>query len=117
MIKVFFKIAWRNLIRNKTYSLINMIGLASGLACFILIAMYVADELSFDAYNKHAERIYRINSSIRMGGSELNLAVSSDPMGATLKKDYPEVEQFTRLYASSGSKVIKKGPEYITEQA
>lgn len=117
MIRIFFKIAWRNLVRNKTYSLINTIGLASGLACFILIAMYVADELSFDRHHKNAERIYRINSSIKMGGSELNLAVTSDPMGATLKKDYPQIEEFTRLYSSSGSRLIKKGTEYIDESA
>lgn len=115
MLKVFFKIAWRNLVRNKTYSLINMIGLASGLACFILIAMYVSDELSFDRFNVKADRIYRINSNIKLGGSELNLAVTSDPMGNALKKDYPQIEEFTRIYASGGGKLIKKGNEFISE--
>lgn len=115
MIQLFFKIAWRNLNRNKTYSLINMVGLASGLACFILIAMYVSDELSFDKFHEKGDRIYRINSNIRLGGSELNLAVTSDPMGAALKSDYPQIEEFTRIYASSGPRLIKKGNEYINE--
>ncbi|MGZ8525879.1 MAG: ABC transporter permease, partial [Chitinophagaceae bacterium] len=106
MIKNYLKIAWRNLVRNKTFSLINIVGLAIGLACFIMIALYVTDELSFDRYNEKADRIYRVNSIIRFGGTELDLAVCSDPMGATLKKDYPQVEEFVRFYNSNGSKLV-----------
>ena len=115
MLKLFFKIAWRNLRRNKTYSLINIIGLAIGLASFVLIALYVTDELSYDRYNTKASRIYRINTSVKMGGYENNMAATSDPMGAALKKDYPEVEQYTRFYAASGSRLIRKGNEFINE--
>jgi putative ABC transport system permease protein len=115
MIKNYFKIAWRNLVKNKTFSFINIIGLASGLACFILIALYVADELSYDRFNEKAGRIYRINSDVIFGGNELHLAVASDPMGATLKKDYPQVEEFVRFFTSRGSKLIKKGNEFIRE--
>ena len=64
MFQNYFKVAWRNLVKNKTFSFINIIGLASGLACFILIALYVADELSYDCFNEKADRIYRINSDI-----------------------------------------------------
>lgn len=115
MIKNYFKIAWRNLVKNKTFSFINIIGLASGLACFILIALYVADELSYDRFNEKAGRIYRINSDIVFGGNKLHLAVASDPMGAVLKKDYPQVEEFARFFTSGGSKLIKKGNEFIRE--
>ncbi len=115
MIKNYFKIAWRNLVKNKTFSFINIIGLASGLACFILIALYVADELSYDRFNEKAGRIYRINSDVIFGGNKLHLAVASDPMGATLKKDYPQVEEFVRFFISGGSKLIKKGNEFIRE--
>ena len=115
MFKNYFKIAWRNLVKNKTFSLINIIGLASGLACFILIALYVTDELSYDRFNEKAGRIYRINSDIVFGGNKLHLAVASDPMGAALKKDYPQVEEFVRFFTSSGSKLIKKGNEFIRE--
>ena len=117
MIKNYLKIAWRNLVKNKTFSLINIIGLATGLACFILITLYVTDELSYDKYHEKADRIYRVNSDIRFGGTDLKLAVSSDPMGATLKKDYPQVEQYVRLYNSSGSKLVKKNKEFINENA
>jgi len=115
MIKNYFKIAWRNLIRNKTFSFINIIGLAIGLSCFLLIALYVLDELSYDRFNVNADRIYRVNSSIRFGGGELNAGVSSDMMGQLLKKDYPQVEQFTRIYNSTGAKLLKKGTAFINE--
>jgi putative ABC transport system permease protein len=115
MIRNFLKVAWRNLVKNRTFSIINITGLAAGLASFILIVLYVVDELSYDKYNEKAARIYRVNSDIRFGGSELRLAVTSDPMGATLKKDYPQVEEFVRFYASGGSKQVKKGDQYLNE--
>src|ERR1017187_1001832 len=115
MIKNFLKTAWRNLIKNKTYSIINILRLAIGLSCFLLIAMYVLDELSFDRYNDKAGRIYRINSDIKFGGAEMHMPVTSDKMGQLLKKDYPEAEQYTRIYTFNGNKLIKKGNEYINE--
>jgi putative ABC transport system permease protein len=117
MIRNYIKVAWRNLLKNKVFSFINIIGLATGLSCFILITLYVSDEISYDKFNEKADRIYRINSFIRLGGSELKLAVSSDPMGATLKKDFPQVEEYVRFYNSNGSKSIKKGNEFINEPA
>ncbi len=115
MIANYFKIAWRNLLKNKIFSFINVAGLAIGLCCFIMIALYVTDELSYDRFHEKADRIYRIHSDIRFGGTDLKLAVSADPTGPVLKKDYPQVEQYARIYASDGSKHIKKGKEYIVE--
>ena len=117
MIKNYFKIAWRNLLKNKGFTAINIIGLSLGIGCFIMISMFVIDELSYDRYHENADRIYRINSDIIFGGTEMSMAVSSDPMGEALKTDYPEVENYVRLYASQGSKLIKKGNEYINESA
>jgi putative ABC transport system permease protein len=116
MFKNYLKVALRNLWKNKSFSAINIFGLAVGLATCLLIVLYVADEVSYDRYNEKSDRIYRINSDIKFGGGDLHLAVASDPMGATLKKDYPQVEEFTRVYTSSGSKLIKKGTEFIREQ-
>ncbi|TAL40397.1 MAG: ABC transporter permease [Chitinophagaceae bacterium] len=115
MLKNYLKVAWRSLLKGRIFSLINITGLASGLACFILIALYVADELSYDRFNEKASRIYRINSEILFGGNNLHLAVCSDPMGAALKKDYPQVEEYVRFYNSNGYKMLKKGNEYIRE--
>ena len=117
MFKSYLTIAWRNLLKNKAFSLINIIGLAAGLACFLLISIYIVDELSYDRYHKNADRIYRTHADIRFGGNELKLAVSSDMMGATLKKDYPEVEEYTRIYSSGGAKMIKKENNWINEPA
>jgi putative ABC transport system permease protein len=116
MLRNYFKVAWRNLVKNRGYTLLNITGLAIGLTSFLLIALYVIDELSYDQFHEKGDRIYRINSDIRFGGSDLHLAVTSDPMGATLKRDYPQVEQFCRIYASSGSKLIRKGNEFVNEQ-
>ena len=116
MLRNYLKIAIRNLWKNKTFSFINIAGLAIGLSCFLLIALYVLDELSFDKYNANADRIYRINSDIRFGGADLHMPVTSDMMGQLLKKDYPQVEQYTRIYTFNGDKLIKKGNEYINEE-
>src|SRR5580765_1707186 len=106
MLKNYLKIAWRNLKKNKTFSIINITGLAIGLSCFLLIALYVLDELSYDRYNANAENIYRVNCDVKFNGSELRLPVASDMMGQTLKKDYPQVKEFTRIFAGSGGKQI-----------
>lgn len=115
MFRNFIKVALRNLWKNKTFSFINIFGLSVGLCCFLLIVIYVTDELGYDRYNANADRIYRINSDIRFGGNELHLPVTSDMMGSVLKKDYPEVENYTRIYTSNGNKLIKKGTQYINE--
>ncbi|WP_405207314.1 ABC transporter permease [Aquimarina sp. LLG6339-5] len=117
MIRNYLKIAWRNLIKNKGITFINTAGLSLGICCFILIALFVTDEISYDRFHQKADQIYRINSDILFGGTEMHMAVSSDPMGATLKKDYPEVEEYARIYASEGSKLIRKGTELIDEYA
>ncbi len=116
MFKNYFKIAIRNLWKSKGFTLINIAGLAIGLSCFILIALYVVNELGYDRFYPNAERIYRVDADIKFGGNELRLCVSSDPMGATLKKDYPQVEDYTRIYASEGSKIVRKGNDYINEE-
>jgi putative ABC transport system permease protein len=116
MLRNYFITAWRNLIKNKAFSIINILGLSTGLTCFLLILLFVQDELHYDQFNQKADRTYRIFSKIRFGGTDLEFPVSPDPMGAVLKKDYPQVEQFTRIYTSNGSKQIKKGNLYINEQ-
>lgn len=116
MFRNYLKTAWRNLRKNKTFSFLNILGLAIGLSCFLLIVLYVVDELSFDRFHDKANRIYRIHSDIRFGGSDLNLTVSSDPLGAALKNDYPQVEAYTRIFNNYGEKLIKKGDQFITEQ-
>ncbi len=115
MIKNYFKIAFRSLWKNKGYSAINIFGLAIGLATCLLITLYVTNELSYDNYTKNADRIYRINSDLRFGGGDLHMTQTSDMMGQLLKKDYPQVEEYTRIFNNDGDKLIKKGNEFINE--
>lgn len=115
MIQNYIKIAWRSLLRNKFFSIINIFGLAIGLCSFLLITLYITDELSYDKHFVDAERIFRINSDINFGGTNIKLSQSGDPMGAVLKKDFPQVEQFTRIYTNEGSNLVKKGTDFIEE--
>src|SRR5580704_4270739 len=97
MIKNLFKTAFRNLLRNKGFTAINVLGLALGLATCILIVFYVFDELSYDRYNTKADRIYRVNEDIKFGGNTNSYAVSPAPMAAAMKADFPEIEQVVRF--------------------
>src|ERR1043165_1567617 len=114
MFKNYIKIALRNLWKNKGFSAINIIGLAIGLATCLLIMLFVLDELSFDRYNKKADRIYRVDGDIKFGGNRFILASAPDPMGPTLKKDFPQVEQFVR-FRSDGGLLIKKGNDNVQQ--
>lgn len=116
MMSNYFKIAWRNLIKNKFFSLINIFGLAIGICSFLLISLFILDELSYDKHFKNADRIYRINSDILFGGTSMKLSQSADPMGAVLKKDYPQVEQYTRIYTNEGGNFVKKGNQFVFEE-
>jgi putative ABC transport system permease protein len=107
MIKNYFKIAWRNLWKNKGFSTINIFGLAVGIACCLLITLYVTDEISYDRFHEKGERIYRLNLDIKFGGSEQSVAQTSDRLGPVLKKDYPQVEDYVRFY-DRGPFLIKK---------
>ncbi len=97
MIKNYLRIAVRNLRNHKAYSLINIVGLAVGVACCMLILLYVLDELSYDKFNHDYSRIYRIEAELKMEGRELNMAVSPAPLGGTLVREFPEVVQYARI--------------------
>jgi putative ABC transport system permease protein len=115
MLKNYLKIAVRNLLRHKMYSFINICGLAIGIACCILILLYINNELSYDSFHKNAKRIFRINQDLKFGATELALPVCSDMMGPILKNDYPQVEEYTRLYVYE-TKMVKQGNDYNKEQ-
>src|SRR6266487_4322722 len=97
MIHTYMKQAWRSLSQNKTYSLLNIIGLAASLTCFAFIAAWVNDELSYDKFNKNYDRIFRLTDLEKTESGIVESAVSSAPMSMALKNDYPEVEQTARL--------------------
>lgn len=106
MLRNYIKIAWRNLLKHKVFSIINVSGLAIGVAAFWLISLYVADEWSYDRYHAKADRVFRVAQHGEWNGGKFNLAVTSPPYGPTLKNDYPEVEDFARIDAEGGGKVV-----------
>ena len=98
MIRNYLKIAWRNLKRNKVYSFINIFGLAVGMACCIVIMLFVQDELSYDRFNENSNRIYRITMKRTLpGGREFHSSVSYGVMGPNLVNDFPEVVSAVRI--------------------
>jgi putative ABC transport system permease protein len=103
MIRNYIKIALRVIKRNKVYSFLNIFGLATGMAAFILISLYVSHELSFDRYHKNADSIYRVAEEIPftyMGSNKF--ATTPAPLAAALVNEYPEVVSSTRFRRSEG---------------
>jgi putative ABC transport system permease protein len=107
MLKNYFRIAWRNLIRNKTYSLLILCGLATGMTCAAVLWLYVYDELSFDRYHRRADRIYRLNLQIKWSGNEYKLGIASAPFGPALQDEYPGIEQTLRV--KKGAQLFRVG--------
>ena len=102
MFKNLFSVALRNLKKNPGYSFLNIFGLTIGITFSLFLIFYIKDELSYDRYNKRADRIYRINSYIQEPEKEvMKWAIGQFPLGPALKKDYPEVEQFVRFVSNN----------------
>jgi putative ABC transport system permease protein len=97
MLKNYIVIAWRNLSKHKLYTTINIVGLAIGMAACVVITLFVFYERSFD--RMHTKNIYRLNEVQKWPGmlSPQKVALSMFPMGPTLKEDFPEVKNYTRV--------------------
>ncbi|RRQ50391.1 ABC transporter permease [Maribacter algicola] len=91
MFKNYIKIAWRNLLKNKGYSAINIGGLAIGMTCFLLIAMFIKNELSYDSYHEKGNRIYRVVHHSSADNIQDRWIWGNAPVGPALKSDFPEV--------------------------
>jgi putative ABC transport system permease protein len=116
MFKSYFRIAIRNLWRNKVFSAINIFGLALGIATCLLIMLFVQHELSYDRYNVKADRIFRVVFRGTMEGGEIKEANVMPPVAQTLKKDYPEVLEATRI-RSYGTPRVSYGTKTFKEDA
>ena len=100
MIKNYVKIAFRNLWRHRSFSLINIIGLAIGMTACFLIFMYVKFELSYDNFNQNSDEIYRVVSDIKTPTETLHWPSSIAPIGPALQQDYPEIKANTRIFGT-----------------
>ena len=114
MIRNYVTIAWRNLNRNRAFSAINIVGLSIGLATCILISLFVLDELSYDRYNEKADRIVRVYFQGSMNGGKIKEAVVMPPTAQTLKQEYPEVLEATRV-RDGGVPIIAYGNQTFKE--
>ncbi|KPM30838.1 Putative ABC transporter, permease protein [Croceitalea dokdonensis DOKDO 023] len=93
MFKNYLKIAWRNLMKKKAFSLVNIFGLATGLAACMLLILYVLDETSYDSHHAEVEQIYRVATQVE----DKKWAATPAPLAQGLKTDFPEVETVTRI--------------------
>jgi len=102
MLRNYFKIAFRNLKKHKVFSFVNIAGLSVGLAIFWMIALYIADEMSYDRYLPNADRVYRVVHSANWDGGSFRLAVTPAPFAPTLQHDYSEIENAVRIDPEGG---------------
>ena len=118
MIKNYFKIAFRSLWKNKGFSFINIIGLATGITCSLLIFLFVKEETSYDKFHKDADQVYRIvKDFINDDGSRIPDATTPVPLAPALQREVPEVESITRIRPNWGrSYLIQYKDKKISEQ-
>jgi putative ABC transport system permease protein len=102
MFKSYFKTAIRFLLKNKTFSFINIIGLATGTLCCLYIVLYVQDQYSYDKHHKNVNDIYRVTTTLQLTGDNHNNSTSSPPIVPGLKNDFPEVIQYARAVGAAG---------------
>jgi putative ABC transport system permease protein len=115
MLKNYINTAIRNLKKNPLYTLINVFGLAVGMACCIVILLFVQDELSFDRYHENADNLYRITSHWEMGGRELHYATAPGTMGPSLVEEYPEIIDSVRVVIHRWFVVEYEGKKLTTD--
>src|SRR3954471_11513666 len=113
MIKNFFKIAFRNLFRNKGFSTINILGLAIGMASAILILLWIQNELGYDKFHEKIDRIYTLNNRDKFNGELWAWNTTPKILAPTLQQDYPEVEEAVRV--SGASFLMSVGDKHLIE--
>lgn len=118
MLRNYFKIAIRTLVKNKKLSLINIFGLAVGMACTLLIFLFVQDELSYDRFHKDANSIYRVvKDFINDDGSRIPDATTPAPLAAAMQREIPEVVTVTRVHPNwGGNTIVEYGDKKISEE-
>lgn len=123
MYKSYFKIGWRNLLKNKAFSTINISGLAIGLAACLLILQFVTYQLSFDKFNEKLDRTYRVTNDRFQNGKLIQHGTIMYPtIGPAMAKDYPEIEEYTRLMPAGelnvivGDKNFRGGTAFFTDE-
>lgn len=110
MLQNYLKIALRNLVKNKIYSTINIVGLAIGMSVSVLILMFVMHEFSYDKFHANHDRIFRLVGSFQMGDQKMQFSSFSAELGASLKRSSSRIKEYVRV-KSAVDKVVFKNPE------
>lgn len=118
MIKNYFKIAFRNLIKRKGFSLLNILGLTTGMSVCLLIILFIQSELGYDRHNKKADQIYRVALERYYPGRSTSYAIIPQSFAGAIKSEYPEVLESTRLYnfAGAGNFILRIGDKTFEEK-
>jgi putative ABC transport system permease protein len=116
MIKNYFKVAIRNILKYKFYSAINILGMTIGITACLLIIIYVADELSYDRFHEKADRIYQLGLHGKIAGQDLRVANTCPPLAQALVNEVPGVEDATRIVPFYGQPVVKNEEKVFTEK-
>jgi putative ABC transport system permease protein len=99
MIKNYLKIAWRNMLKSKLFSAINVFGLSVGMTCCMLLLLYILSETSFDKHQEHVNELYLVRSeNVRFSGEKMDNPRAPSPYAQALKQEFPEVVQVTRAW-------------------
>ncbi|MFC4874581.1 ABC transporter permease [Negadavirga shengliensis] len=112
MWKNYLKIAWRNIIRHKGYTFLNVAGLAIGIAACLVISFFIRNELGYDNYHQDADRVYRVAVDIQTSESNRVFAATCGPLAPALERDFPQVEASARLWQWHNL-LVKYGEENI----
>ena len=115
MLQNYFKLAFRNILKYKFFSAINILGMSIGIAACLLILLYVVDELSYDRFHANVDRIYQVGLHAKIGDQNINTANTCPPMAETLVKEVPGVEQATRITRFWGAPTLKYEDKVFTE--
>lgn len=113
MFRNYFKIAFRNLLRHRVYSVINVMGLAVGMAIFILILSYVQNELSYDSFHEKTGQLYRLMRKEKMEGSIRESDAVPAPLAPALLNDFPEIIHAVRMTGTGGVTVNHKDKSFV----
>ena len=114
MLKMYLKIAWRNLAKNKLYSLVNIGGLTIGIASCILIGLYVSNELSYDRFNKNADRLVRVTTEYTVDGTKHQIGTTASMEGPRLAGAFPQIESYVRI-RNRDPYVVRYGDKMFVE--
>ena len=112
----YLKITFRNIKKHKGYSLINITGLAVGIACCLLIVLYVGFEMSYDSYHQDADRIYRIGTHIDRSGEKRTVTSTCVPFAPYVRQNFPQVEQAARI-SRRVNPLVKSGDNVFFEDS